>query len=333
MNKTKVGIIGLGGIAQLVHLPILSKMNNVDLFAASESNKNRGKIVSSKFNVKNVYSDYSKMLEMDELDAVIIATPTNTHEKIAIDCLNAGKNILIEKPGAKNYEEAEKINKAAKKNKKIAMVGMNPRFRPDAMLLKSLINSGELGDIFYVRSGWTRKRSSAEKWFLKKSSAGGGVMIDLGIGLLDLSLWLLNNPKPKSVTVQTYFHETQTVEDSAIALIRFKNSALINFEVSWSFHSETDKFALSTYGKGGTAHLNPLRAYKRIKSSQLDYTPAKTSNLKNLYKRSYENELKHFIGSVKSNTEVISSIEDTIATMKLLEGFYKSAASGKEIVF
>ena len=158
-------------------------------------------------------------------------------------------------------------------------------------------------------------------------------MIDLGIGLLDLSLWLLNNPKPKSVTVQTYSHETQNVEDSAIALIRFQNSAVINFEVSWSFHSETDKFTLSTFGKEGTAHLNPLRAYRRIESSQLDYTPAKTSNQKNLYKRSYENELKHFIGSVKSNTQVVSSIDEAVETMKLLEGFYKSASVGKEIAF
>lgn len=333
MEKTKVGIIGLGGIAQLVHLPILSKMNNVELFAASEINKSRGKVISDKFNIKNVFTDYSKMLEMDELEAIIIATPTDTHEKISINSLEAGKNILIEKPGPKNLNEAESIYKAAKKNKKIAMVGMNPRFRPDAMLLKSLINSGELGDIFYIRSGWTRKRSSAEKWFLKKSSAGGGVMIDLGIGLLDLSLWLLDNPKPKSVTVQTYNHETQTVEDSAIAFFRFHNSAVINFEVSWSFHSETDKFTLSTYGKEGTAHLNPLRAYRRIESSQLDYTPAKTSNLKNLYQKSYENELRHFIGSVKSKTDVISSIKNALATMKLLEGFYTSASSGKEVTF
>ncbi|NOX67164.1 MAG: Gfo/Idh/MocA family oxidoreductase [Chlorobi bacterium] len=333
MDKTKVGIIGLGGIAQLVHLPILKKMSNVEIFAASEINRNRNKVLSEKFNIKNSYTDYHKMLEMDELEAVIIATPTNTHEKIALDCLNAGKNILLEKPGSKNLEEAERINKAAKKNKKIAMVGMNPRFRPDAMLLKSLINSGELGEIFYIRSGWTRKRSSAEKWFLKKSSAGGGVMIDLGIGLLDLSMWLLNNPKPKSVTVQTYFHETKTVEDSAIAMIRFQNSAVINFEVSWSFHSETDKFTLSTYGRDGTAHLNPLRAYRRIESSRLDYTPAKTTNLKNLYQRSYENELKHFVGSVRSDTKVISSVEELISTMRLLEGFYKSASLGKEITF
>ena len=333
MKNTKVGVIGLGGIAQLVHLPILSKMNNVEIFAASETNKSRGEVLSKKFNIKNSFTDYTKMLEMEELDAVIITTPTNTHEKLAIDCLNARKHILIEKPGSKNLEEALRIKKAAKKNKKIAMVEMNPRFRPDAMLLKSLINSGELGEIFYIRCGWTRKRSSAEKWFLKKSSAGGGVMIDLGIGLLDLSLWLLNNPKPKSVTVQTYSHETQNVEDSAIALIRFQNSAVINFEVSWSFHSETDKFTLSTFGKEGTAHLNPLRAYRRIESSQLDYTPAKTSNQKNLYKRSYENELKHFIGSVKSNTQVVSSIDEAVETMKLLEGFYKSASVGKEIAF
>ncbi len=333
MEKTRVGVIGLGGIAQLVHLPILTKMNNVSIEAVSEISKNKLKTVAGKFRVNNKFTDYKEMLSTNDLDAVIIATPTNTHLDITLDCLKAGKHVLLEKPGSRNLDEAKKIKHAAIKNNKLVMVGMNPRFRPDAMLLKSLLNSGELGEIFYLRCGWTKKQSSSEKWSLKKSAAGGGVVIDLGVPLLDLSLWLMDFPELKSITVQTYKHETKDVEDSAVGLIKFKNSAVINFEVSWSFHTEVDSFALTTFGTAGTAHLNPLRAYRRVDSSHIDYTPAQTSNVKNLYKKSYENELKHFIASIRGNTNVISSIDESLYIMKLLEGFYKSGKLNKEIVF
>jgi predicted dehydrogenase len=142
MTKTRVGVIGLGGIAQLVHLPILSKLPSVSIEAVSEINSNRLKTISDKFGIEKSYKDYNDMLQDCELDAAIIATPTNTHHKVAIDCLNNGVNLLIEKPVATNLKEAKDIDSTAKKVNKMAMVGMNARFRPDSMLLKSLINSG-----------------------------------------------------------------------------------------------------------------------------------------------------------------------------------------------
>ena len=166
MEKTKVAVIGLGGIAQLVHLPILSKLMNVEISAIADIKKNQLNSVSEKFNIEKHYTDHREMLEKEEVDAVIIATPTNTHLEIALDCLKAGKHILIEKPIARNVSEAKQINAASKKYKKQVMVGMNLRYRPDAMLLKSLVNSGELGDIFYIRCGWLRKQSNEQKWFI-----------------------------------------------------------------------------------------------------------------------------------------------------------------------
>ena len=170
-NNTKIGVIGLGGVAQLVHLPILSKINSVEIAAVSELNKTRLKSVADKFSVKERFDDFTEMLDKVDLDAVIISTPTNTHKDIAVECLKQNKHVLIEKPVALNYEEAKQIDDAAKKNKCNAMVGMNFRFRPDAMLLKSLINSGELGDLFYIKCGWARKKSSEQKWFNKKNLA------------------------------------------------------------------------------------------------------------------------------------------------------------------
>jgi predicted dehydrogenase len=333
ISKSNVAVIGLGGIAQVVHLPILSKLNNVKIASVAEINKSRLKAVADKFGVEKRYTDYKKILDDKEIDAIIISTPTNTHLPIALDCLNAGKHVLIEKPIARNLEETEKINNAAKKNNRLAMVGMNLRFRPDAMLLKSVINSGELGDIFYIRCSWLRKQSSEERWFIKKSESGGGVLIDLGIPLIDLALWLVDYPTVKSASVQTYRHRTKSVEDSSVGFIRLDNSSVINFEFSWSLHSEHDSLLLTTFGTEGTAHLNPLRAYKRIESTRIDYTPAKTSNKKNLFMKSYENELKHFIASVRGTNPLISSSEEALNRMKLLSTLYESANKNTEIKF
>ncbi|MEW6702563.1 MAG: Gfo/Idh/MocA family oxidoreductase [Bacteroidota bacterium] len=331
MEKTKIAVIGLGGVAQLVHLPILSKLGNVEISAVAELNKNRLKTIGEKFGITKQYLDYKELLENEEVDAVIIATPTNTHSEIAIECLKAKKHILIEKPIARSLTEAKEINAAAKKNKKNIMVGMNLRYRPDAMLMKSLVNSGELGDIFYIRCGWLRKQSSDQKWFMNKNQSGGGVIIDLGILVLDLALWIMNDTKMKSVSVQKFYHNTKDVEDSAVGLVRFYNDQVISFEVSWGLHSEADSFNLTAYGTEGTAHLNPLRAYRRLESNQIDYTLSNTASTTNLFKKSYENELKHFIGAVRENNSFISSGDDAVSLMKLLEAIYKSAELKKEV--
>ena len=114
-------------------------------------------------------------------------------------------------------------------------------------------------------------------------------------------------------------------------MIRFQNNQVISFEISWALHSEADTLKLTAYGTKGTAHLNPLRAYKQIGSNRLDYTINTTSNPVNLFKKSYENELKHFIGAVRDNNPVISSSEDAVELMRLLEAIYKSAEIKKEV--
>jgi predicted dehydrogenase len=332
MEKTKIAVIGLGGIAQLAHLPILTKLPNVQVVSVADTNRARLKAVGDKYALKNQYLDYREMLDKENIHGVVIATPTDTHAEIAVTCLKAKKDVLIEKPIARNYEEAKEIQTAAKKYKKQVMVGMKLRYRPDAMLMRSLVNSGELGDIFYIRCGWLRKQSSEQKWFLNKSLSGGGVMIDLGILILDLALWIMNDTKLKSVSVQKFCHTTKDVEDSAIGMVRFSDERVISFEVSWGLHAEWDKFHLAAFGTKGTAHLNPLRAYKRLESGHIDYTLPSSASATNLYKRAFENEIKHFVAAVRDNSPMVSSGEDALVLMQLLEAIYKSAELKKEVM-
>lgn len=332
-GKSRIAVVGLGSVAQLVHLPILSKINSADIVAVAELNKTRLNTVADKFNIKEKFTSYTDMLEKVDFDAAIISTPTNTHKQIAVDLLNNNKHVLIEKPIALNYSEAKEIDDTAKKKKCIAMVGMNFRFRPDTMLLKSLISNGELGDLFYIKCGWTRKQSSEQKWFNKKNLAGGGVLLDLGIVMIDTALWLLDFPKIKNVTAQNFSHNQQTIEDSSLGFIRFNNSSILNYEVSWSFHDETDSFKLAALGTEGTGHLNPLRAYKKVAGARVDYTLNSGGQPKNLFKKSYENEIKHFIGSIQSSIPIISSSEESLLRMKLVESLYQSAKNKSEINF
>lgn len=331
-DQTKIAVIGLGGVAQLVHLPNLSKISNASISAVAEVNKNRLNAVAEKFNIKNRYTNYKEMLEKDDADAVIVATPTSTHKDIAIDCFKAGKHVLVEKPMARNYDEARLIHAASKKYKKYLMVGMNLRFRPDAMLLKSLIGSGEIGQPFYVKCGWIRRQSSTQGWFTKKTESGGGVIFDLGILLLDLSLWLLDFPMVDSVSTKNFNHNTKNVEDTSISFIKFKNSAVISLESSWSLVLDKDDFYVNVYGTKGYTMLNPFRVFKKVEDQAMDLTPSQFESPLILFKKSYLNELKSFIGAVREQNPVFSSGEEALSRMKIIDSMYKSAQGNKEII-
>ncbi len=331
MEKVKIGVIGLGGVAQLVHLPNFAKIPNADLTAVAEVNRNRLLTISDKFNVKQRFSNHNDMLEKSDVEAVIIATPTSTHKDIAIDCLNAGKDVLIEKPMARTYAEAKQIVDAAKKNKRKLMVGMNLRYRPDTMLLRSFINSNEIGEPFYVKCGWIRKQSSSEKWFTKKEESGGGVIIDLGIHIMDLALWLLDYPEIASVSAQNFHHYTKSVEDTSISCIKCKNSAVINIEVSWSLPVEKDHFFLEVYGTKGSFSINPFKLYKKVENDYINLTPTQVDNPTVLFKKSYLNELKSFIGAVNGLNPVFSPGEESMQRLKIIEAMYESAEKKHEI--
>lgn len=331
MDKVKVGVIGLGSVAQVVHLPNLSKINDVEICAVSEVKKSRLNSIADKFNVPDRFTSYEELLEKSECDAVIVSTPTSTHKDIAIDCFKAGKDVLVEKPLARTYNEAKQIVDAAKKAKRKLMVGMNLRFRPDTMLLRSIISSGEIGEPYYVKCSWVRRQSSSEKWFTKREEAGGGVILDLGIHLLDLALWLMDYPEIYSVSSQNFFHNTKNVEDTSISFIKCKSGAIINLEASWSLLTEKDNFFLSVYGTKGSFSIDPLKLYKKIEDQFIDLSPSRIDSPLTLFKKSYQNELKSFVGAVKGLNPILSSGEEALLRMEVIESIYQSASKNQEI--
>jgi len=333
MPKTKAAIVGLGGIAQIAHLPTLSKMQDVQLAGVCDIDKSKAKFIAQKYGVKNFYSNFDKMLEELDLECIIITAPTNAHKELAVKALNKGLHVLVEKPLARTSAEGLAIVEASRKNKKKLMVGMNSRFRPDFMMQESFISAKELGDVFYVKAGFLKKRSTLETWALDKKESGGGVFMDLGIVILDIALWLLKFPEIKSVSAANYHHSFKTVEDSSFVMLRFKNDSTAVLEASWTLHREDDLFYCNVYGTEGSSGINPLKIFKRMHGTLVNVTPLKMEHPSNIFKRSYEYELQHFINSIRNNTEVISTGEEAIARLNIIDAIYKSARLKKEIIF
>lgn len=334
MSKTKIAIIGLGGMAQVIHLPLLSKMDDVEISAVCDSEISKSKSIASKYSVEKYYKDADKMLEENpEISAVIIATQTNTHKDIAIKCLEAEKDILVEKPIARNYKEAKEIVDAAKKNKRKIMVAMNNRFRNDVMMQRTFIKAREIGEVFYIKTGWVKPQSSNQRWILEKDKSGGGVFLDNGIAMLDLGMWIFGFPEVKSVTATNYFQSTKSVEDSSIAMIRFRNNSVMTIEVSWGMLREGELFYCNVYGKEGSSSINPFKIYKRMEGNLYNITPKKIATPSNFFKKSYEYELKHFMGAVRGNNNIISTGEDALKVMEVADAIYKSAKTNKEVIF
>jgi predicted dehydrogenase len=332
MEKARIGIIGMGAIAQAVHLPILSKLPDTEIVAACDLDLNKAKTVARKYGIPRCYDNYEEMLKKeDEIIGVDLCAPTDLHKEMAIAVLESKKDLLVEKPLARTQAEAEEIVAAAKKHHRTVMVGMNNRFRPDSMILKGFIQDNALGDIFYAKAGWFRNLGMANPWLTRKQQSGGGVVLDLGIVMFDLAFWMMGYPEVKEVTANNYSHHIKGVEDSSVTFMKMKSGATLTIEASWSFESNQDFFYCDCFGTEGSGSLNPFRILKRMHGSLVNVAPASHETPQTLYRKSYENELKHWIGALRGLHAVLSTGEEAVHRMKIVDAIYKSAKVGKAV--
>jgi predicted dehydrogenase len=331
MEKVRIGVVGLGWVAQVFHLPILTKFTDAEVVAVCDKDKARARFIAERFGVPRFHTDHEKMLASEELDVVHVCTSTDAHLPVTVASLQAGKDVFVEKPIARKYSEALRMAEVAAETKRKLMVGMNNRFRPDTMLLRSFVENGELGKVFYVRAGWLKKLSNANPWMTQKDKSGGGVFLDLGIVMLDLVLWMLGFPPVRRISSTMFTHKTKNVEDSAIASLEMKGGPLVIIESSWSLQAAQDFFYCDFFGTEGSAMINPLRVNKLLHGNIVNVTPAKTETPANLYRKSYENELKHFVGAARGLHPVISTGDEAVQRMQIVEAIYQSARKGKEV--
>ena len=353
-KKLKVGIIGAGGIARTVHLPGYARMNNVEVVAVCDIKPDVAKAVAEKFNIPNVFVDYKEMLKMPELDAVDICTPNVWHSIMAVDALEAGLHVFCEKPDAVSVEEAEKMKAAAEKSGKTLMVMRNNRYLPTSSFMKEYVEAGKMGEIYAARCGWQRRRGIPGKggWFTTKELSGGGPLIDLGVHMIDLTMWLMGNPKPVAASGCTYckfadndvsdsvdsnFGEkkangTFDVEDLAMGFIRFENGACMQIEFSWASNIEEEQRFYELRGtKAGaawTSATKKLKIFTEEFGKTVDYLP----NIDDTEISIHTANLRHFADVVLNGAEPMFVPQQGVDMVKILEAIYKSAETGREVL-
>jgi predicted dehydrogenase len=334
MSKIKIALAGAGGISQIVRIPALKKMEDVELVAICDLDEAKVSFIADKYDIPRVYFDIQNLLNREELDGIFICTPNNFHYPMVLACLEKGIPTLVEKPLALNAKQAIRIEEKVRESNTLLVVGMNYRFREDAMILKEFIEKNEIGQPYYVKAGWLRhwSRPKLQKWLTDKRISGGGVIMDMGIQLIDLSLWLLNRPKIKSVRSFTYnlFMEGN-VEDAALAIIETENDAVINVEVAWRMHLEKDMNYTNIFGKEGGVFMNPLRLSKELHGKLVNVTPIDHESNVDVFKKSFENEIRNFINAIKGEEKAVTPVEDGVYIMKIIDSIYQSAKLGKQI--
>lgn len=334
MEKLKVALIGTGGISQIFRIPALQNIENVELVALCDVDEAKVSFIAEKYNIKNVYYDIENLLKKETLDGIFICTPNNFHYPMALASLESKVPTFIEKPMALNQTQAERLAKTANKIDVPLVMGMNNRFRDDAIILKDFLNKNELGDPFYIKTGWLRRwnHEPQQAWLLDKKISGGGVIMDIGIQLTDLSLWLLGLPKVKNVRCFNFNVFTEgSVEDSALVVLQTENNVVITVEVAWRLHLEKDMSYTHVFGKQGSAFLNPLRLYREMHGNLVNVTPVHSTPSADVLKSAFANEIQNFLEVIQGKTKPVTPAEDGIYLMRIIDAIYKSAEQGVQI--
>lgn len=334
MNKIKIGLVGAGGIAQTIHLPNLKKNEHVAIAAISDNDEIKAFRVAEKFKIKSVYEDAAEMLEREKLDGLLLMTPTNLHLPICSIAAQKGIHLFLEKPPVLNLAEMKKLLAVVKKNNIHAMVGNNLIFDPNLNIFKEMVQKSEIGEILYTNIGWLQalKASSKSSWMFKKNIAGGGVVMDLGVVLIELMLWLTDKRELISVKANTNnIRLKKEVEDFASIYLTFKNGMTAIIEMSWDAIYPDNKFFLKFYGTKGYASYPKLRLFKEFRGHLLNSSPEGKLSSKNSLKQSYLLEMEHFINIMLNKCKPKNLLQEYIYVYQIIEACYQSANDGREV--
>jgi len=338
-KKIGIGVIGLN--LGRYHLEgYLSHSNKCEVKGIADINQKLLGDMGKKYAISFRTDAYQELLKRKDIKAVSIVTPHYLHSPIAVEALNQGKHVLVEKPMAINVVEAQKMVEAARKNKRILMVAQNERFREETRCLKRVIEKGELGQIYFSKAGFVRQQfySLISAAFLQKKIAGGGALIDTGVHCIDLAWWLMGCPEPVAVCGVTGRHFAKytvipkdiDVEDMAAGFVRFEKNITMTVEAHWASHSfhQGDYMYVDILGdRGGITWPQMKLSKEKGKKFITQELKTKASS----WFESIGGEIKHFLDCIKSKKKPIASGQECITVIKIIEALYQSAKEGKEI--
>jgi len=353
MEKIKVGIIGVGGIAQ-AHIEGYRKNPAVELYAFCDINPDQLKWQGEKHGITRLYTDVNEMMAaLPELDAVSVCTWNCAHAACTIAALKAGKHVLCEKPMAMNAEEAAAMIEAAEESGKLLMIGFVRRYGNDMAILRDFIESDYFGELYYSKVTYLRRNGNPGGWFGDKARSGGGPLIDLGVHVIDFARYAMGNPKPVSVYGAAFHklgnrpglktkvdysaadasdHDACDVEDLAVAMVRFDNGAVLNVETSFALNMKEDnRGTMEFFGTKGGAKLDPELELMSVQNGYMTDTRLKAETSLS-FNGLFDNEISHYIDCIQGKCACKSPAEDGLELMRILTAAYESAATGHEVL-
>ncbi|MDR7073290.1 Gfo/Idh/MocA family protein [Fictibacillus barbaricus] len=357
-KKLRVGIIGCGGIANGKHMPSLKKLDTVEMVAFCDLVEERAIKAKEEFGGEEsiVYQDYQELLNDSSIDVVHVCTPNDSHAEITVAALESGKHVMCEKPMAKTSEEAEKMLEAAKRTGKKLTIGYQNRYRPDSQYLQKYCEEGGLGEVYFAKAQAIRRRA-VPTWgvFLDEEKQGGGPLIDIGTHALDLTLWMMNNYKPKAV-LGSSFHklgqkkdaanawgswnpEEFTVEDSAFGFITMENGATIILESSWALNTLQigEARCVLSGTEGGADMEDGLRLngekFGKLHTQKVDLSSTGVAFYDGKTENDSDLEARLWIECILNETEPVVKPEEALVVTQILEAIYESSRTGKAVYF
>ncbi len=351
-RRLKVGIIGTGWIAE-AHIESYLEMDDVDIVAMADLIPGKAEKFAARYGVEGVhfYPSHKELLDNEQLDAVSVCTYNMTHAECTIYALEKGVNVLLEKPMCVTTEEAVAICKAEKKSGKILSIGFQPRLDDNMKMVKKIVQSGELGEIYYIQTGGGRRRGVPNSTFIEKKTAGIGAMGDIGCYSLDMVLNAIGYPKPLTVSGYTsaFFGANPlynnpvdaarfNVEDFAAAFVRLEGGIILDFRISWAMHLDTPGDTV-ILGKKGALRIpstecwngsigGPMTIYHDMAGNKVE---TKIPECENKGKGLFYKKVRSFLDAVLEGGEAPVPSSQILYNQVIIDYIVKSAELGKEL--
>lgn len=330
-EPVRIGVVGAGAIAQLTHLPLLSKMRGAKLVAVCDNDRAKARALADRFDIGDTYNDIEDLLEAGDLQAVVVATPNHLHEPHVLSALAAGLDVLCERPLAMSARGVERIINAAARGSRKVLVANNYRFRSDVQALAAFLRGGELGKLIGIRAGAYHFRRGEQSWRLRRAESGGGAFFDYGLPLLDLALWLADFPDAERVVAHMDRGAGKNaVEDAMLVQLSCAAGISFNFDVMSAYVGEEERWWFETISTRGSARLAPLRVVKELHGRPTDVSPRGAAARESAFIQSYRAELAHFLAVLAGDAEY-EPPTDQLTLHRVVEAIYKSADEEKEI--
>lgn len=347
----KVGLIGCGNIAHF-HASQYRDIgkDRVEMIACCDINAERAKKFAEQYNIPNWYASKEEMLANHKFDGVSVGTWNSAHKECTIAALEAGANVICEKPMAMNTAEALEMKAAAEKAGKLLMIGFVRRHGNDASTAIDFINKGFLGDIYYAKASYIRREGFPGGWFGDKRYSGGGPLIDLGVHVIDLTRYLIGNPLPKTVfgvtsdklkdrkiksvirpwqsaEVEKKSEYEYTVEDFVSAMISFDNGTTLQVEASFSLNCGDENGGIRLYGDKAGLTLSPFTIHGVCNDMLADIRIHGDTGEGPMFR----NEIENFLDALEGKAPCKAPADDGVELMRILDAIYESAQTGKSV--